>query len=89
MSLKYELESNYQTSLPSVAHPAALSSPLAGPDREIEGVINSELRDLHPLTCGSLLYRLLLLPPHFLDISCHNVTTFSLRVAFLFVRTEP
>lgn len=71
------------------ARPGALSSPLPGSDRVLEGVINSELWDLHPLTCGSFLYRLLLLPPHLLDISDHNVTAFSLCVAFLFVWTEP
>lgn len=73
----------------AIAGPAALSSPLPGSGREIEGVIKSELRDLHPLTCGSVLSRLLLLPPHFLDISDHNVTTFSPCVAVLFVWTEP
>lgn len=70
----------------AIAYPPAL---LPGSGREIEGVINSELRDLRPLTCGSVLSRLLLLPPHFLDISDRNVTTFSPRVAFLFVWTEP
>lgn len=63
------------------AKPAAPPRPpsfLPGSDREIEGVINSELRGCCPLTCGSLLHRLpppssssLHLPP--LTLSLHTI----------------
>lgn len=62
---KSEPEPNNQLSFPCGRHRASCSlqppppsilppSSLPGSDREIEGVINSELQGLCPLTCGSL-----------------------------------
>lgn len=80
VSLKYELEANYQTSFPS-SHSTSSCSLLPPP--WVRQRNKRSERDLHPLTCGSLLYRLLLLPPHFLDISDHNVCVLPLSLCGL------